>query len=35
MAAWSGVGAYAYRMLGGGAGYPNAHPPEDGATAAA
>jgi hypothetical protein len=32
MAAWSGVGAYAYRMLGADAGYPNAVPPRDGAT---
>ncbi len=29
IAAWSGVGAYAYRMLGAGAGYPNAQPPHD------
>jgi hypothetical protein len=26
-AAWAGPGAYAYRMLGGAAGYPNASPP--------
>lgn len=29
IAAWSGVGAYAYRMLGGAAGYANAFPPTD------
>jgi hypothetical protein len=29
--AWSGVGAYAYRMLGAGAGYGNARPPEEAA----
>jgi hypothetical protein len=28
-AAWSGVGAYAYRMLGSGAGYANAQPPQE------
>lgn len=27
--AFAGVGAYAYRMLGGAAGYANAHPPQD------
>jgi hypothetical protein len=29
IAGWSGIGAYAYRMLGPAMGYPNAHPPED------